>query len=89
MILLLTCPWGFVKVGGGVGLACSCAAACVLFEEVCEGEAFGAAFSLLAAVLLFFLNVCVGKGSMSMRSVSPFFFLALALRSRVASGLPR
>jgi len=56
----------------------------MLFEEVCEGEAFGATFSLLAAVLLFFLNDCVGKGRMSMRSVSPFFFLALALRSRVA-----
>lgn len=76
-----------MKVGGGVGLACSWLAACVLVEDACDAGEPGAAFSLLTAALLLFLKVCVGKGRMSMCSVSPFFFLALALRSRVASGL--
>jgi hypothetical protein len=37
-----------------------------------------------AVLLLAFRSDCLGEGRMSMRSVSPFFFLALASESRAA-----
>ena len=67
MILALTLPCGWLSWAAGslTGNA---------------GAALGAAASWVATGLLVLVlrRVCLGDGRMSMRSVRPFFFLALA-----------
>jgi hypothetical protein len=67
MILALTLPCGLLSCAAG-SLTGNC------------GEALGVAADWLAAGLLELVlrSVCLGDGKMSMRSVRPFFFLALA-----------
>lgn len=67
MILALTFPCGLLSCGAG-SLTGNC------------GGALGGATAWFAAGLLVLVlrSVCLGDGRMSMRSVRPFFFLALA-----------
>jgi hypothetical protein len=71
MILALTLPCGLLSCGAGSFTGREGGALVVL----------GAAFVVVVeegALVFAFRSVCLGAGRISMRSVSPFFFLALA-----------
>ena len=71
MILALTLPCGLLNCGTGSFTGREGRALVVLGVVL-------VVFVEEGALVLVFRSVCLGAGRISMRSVSPFFFLALA-----------